>query len=96
MRAAVFRLRKSGQTKNSCYRRHGLTGGYVLQRKLRCRGRPGAETSQLLDRSYLVAPLDPQIFTSRTRFVLEHWNVVTRPVREEALAQIRVGWQNWI
>jgi O-antigen ligase len=59
-------------------------------------GRPSADTAQLLDRSYLVAPLDPQIFTSRTRFVLEHWNGVTRSVREEALAQIRVGWQNWI
>jgi hypothetical protein len=49
-----------------------------------------------LDRSYLVGPLDPQIFASRTRFVFDHWNFITQSVREEALAEVRVGWLNWI
>jgi O-antigen ligase len=59
-------------------------------------GRPVAEMSEMVDRSYLVAPLDPQLFVRRTRFVLEHWDHVSPTVRQEALAQIRIGWNNWI
>jgi O-Antigen ligase len=59
-------------------------------------GQSGSQVSAYLDRSYLVGPLDPQIFASRTRFVFDHWNFITQSVREEALAEIRVGWQNWI
>ena len=57
---------------------------------------PSTKIAQLLDRSYLVAPLDPQIFKKRTLFVLEHWDNITLSVRQEALAQVRTGWQNWI
>ena len=60
------------------------------------KGQSGSQVSAYLDRSYLVGPLDPQIFASRTRFVFDHWNFITQSVREEALAEIRVGWQNWI
>lgn len=59
-------------------------------------GRPAAEMSEMVDRSYLVAPLDPQLFVRRTGFVLEHWDHVTPSVRQETLAQIRIGWGNWI
>jgi hypothetical protein len=52
--------------------------------------------SGLLEKSYLVAPLDPQLFAARTRFVLEHWNNVSTGVREEALEAVRAGWLNWI
>jgi O-antigen ligase len=55
-----------------------------------------ATLSGLLEKSYLVAPLDPQIFAARTRFVLEHWNQVSTGVREEALEAVRAGWFNWI
>jgi O-antigen ligase len=57
---------------------------------------PEAAVSRLLEKSYLVAPLDPQIFAARTRFVLEHWNEVSTAVREEALEAVRAGWLNWI
>jgi hypothetical protein len=57
---------------------------------------PNATISSLLEKSYLVAPLDPQIFVPRTRFVLEHWNNVSTGVREEALEAVRAGWLNWI
>jgi hypothetical protein len=57
---------------------------------------PNATVSSLLEKSYLVAPLDPQIFVPRTRFVLEHWNNVSTGVREEALEAVRAGWLNWI
>jgi hypothetical protein len=57
---------------------------------------PRATFSGLLEKSYLVAPLDPQIFAARTRFVLEHWNDVSAGVREEALEAVRAGWLNWI
>ena len=57
---------------------------------------PNAKVSALLDKSYLVAPLDPQIFPVRTRFVLEHWNQITVGVRQEALDAVRTGWMNWI
>jgi hypothetical protein len=60
------------------------------------KGQSGTQVSAYLDRSYLVGPLDPQIFASRSRFVFEHWNFITQSVREEALAEVRVGWQNWI
>ena len=60
------------------------------------KGQSGPQVSAYLDRSYLVGPLDPQIFSSRTRFVFEHWNFITQSVREDALAEVRVGWQNWI
>jgi hypothetical protein len=59
-------------------------------------GQPKATVSGLLEKSYLVAPLDPQIFAARTRFVLEHWNDVSTSVREEALEAVRAGWLNWI
>jgi O-antigen ligase len=55
-----------------------------------------AAISHPLDVSYLVAPLDPLIFDARTRFVLENWGDITPGVRQEALAQMRVGWQNWM
>jgi O-antigen ligase len=57
---------------------------------------PNTTISSLLEKSYLVAPLDPQIFVPRTRFVLEHWNNVSAGVREEALEAVRAGWLNWI
>jgi O-antigen ligase len=57
---------------------------------------PNATLSGMLEKSYLVAPLDPQIFAARTRFVLEHWNNVSTGVREEALEAVRAGWLNWI
>jgi O-antigen ligase len=57
---------------------------------------PNATLSGLLEKSYLVAPLDPQIFAARTRFVLEHWNQVSTSVREETLEAVRAGWFNWI
>jgi O-antigen ligase len=57
---------------------------------------PKATLSGMLEKSYLVAPLDPQIFAARTRFVLEHWNEVSAGVREEALEAVRAGWLNWI
>jgi O-antigen ligase len=60
------------------------------------KGQSGPQVSANLDRSYLVGPLDPQIFASRTRFVFDHWNFITQSVREEALAEVRVGWLNWI
>jgi hypothetical protein len=55
-----------------------------------------AEISQLLDRSFLVAPLDPQIFLQRTYFIFENWDKISSSVRQEVLAQVRVGWNNWI
>ena len=50
----------------------------------------------LLDKSFLVAPLDPEIFAARTRFALEHWNQINPGVRQEALEAVRAGWLNWI
>jgi O-antigen ligase len=57
---------------------------------------PNATVSGLLEKSYLVAPLDLQIFGARTRFVLEHWNEVSTSVREDALEAVRASWLNWI
>ena len=57
---------------------------------------PNATLSGLLEKSYLVAPLDPQLFAARTRFVLEHWNNISTSVREEALEAVRAGWLTWI
>ena len=55
-----------------------------------------AKVSALLDKSYLVAPLDPQIFPARTRFVLEHWDQISIGVRKETLDAVRAGWMSWI
>ena len=58
--------------------------------------KPDGETNRLLDISYSVAPLDPEIFKYRTRFVLENWDRMSPTVRDDARAEMTVGWHNYL
>lgn len=58
--------------------------------------KPDSETNRLLDISYSVAPLDPEVFKYRTRFVLENWDRMSPTVRDDARAEITVGWRNFL
>jgi O-antigen ligase len=58
-------------------------------------GAVGEGVSALIERSFLVGPLDPDVFEWRTRFALEHWNSVSPAVRDDVLAGIRASWLVW-
>lgn len=58
--------------------------------------KPDSETNRLLDISYSVAPLDPEVFKYRTRFVLENWDRMSPTVRDDARAEMTVGWRNYL
>ena len=53
------------------------------------------QTSALIERSFLVGPLDPDVFEWRTRFALENWDRVSPAVRDDVLAAIRASWTVW-
>jgi hypothetical protein len=55
----------------------------------------GDEVSALIERSFLVGPLDPDVFAWRTRFALEHWDQVSHAVRDDVMAQSRASWSVW-
>ena len=59
------------------------------------RGAMGEGVSTLIDRSFLVGPLDPDVFEWRTRFALEHWDRVNTAVRDDVLAALRASWSVW-
>jgi O-antigen ligase len=54
-----------------------------------------SEISDLVEKSFLVAPLDPDVLEWRTRFCLEHWDRVSTAVRGDVLAQARISWSIW-
>jgi len=53
------------------------------------------DVSALIERSFLVGPLDPDVFAWRTRFALEHWDQVSPAVRDDVMAQLRASWSVW-
>jgi O-antigen ligase len=59
------------------------------------RGKPQPEISLLLDRSYTVAPLDPEIFEVRTRFAFETWPKLNADAKADVLENVRTGWRVW-
>lgn len=69
------------------------SGGAWLHRAAvaAARGRTD-DMSQALERSYAVAPLQTDIFVTRTMLVFEHWEQISPEVREAAGYQFETEW----
>lgn len=51
------------------------------------------DTSQALERSYAVAPLQTSLFLGRTMFAYEHWDRISPEAREAAIYQFKIEWR---
>jgi Lipid A core - O-antigen ligase and related enzymes len=51
--------------------------------------------SDLIEKSFAVAPLDPDVLEWRTRFCLDRWDRVSPSVRRDVLDQARISWKIW-
>jgi hypothetical protein len=58
-------------------------------------GKVGEGVSGLIERSFLVGPLDPDVFEWRSRYALENWDRVSAAVRDDVLASVRASWIVW-
>jgi O-antigen ligase len=64
---------------------------YIVEQQ----GRKTAEISQMLERSYAVAPMDPETFDVRMRFAFENWTKLDAQTKNDVLEQVRNSWQVW-
>jgi hypothetical protein len=55
-------------------------------------GRLGPQGITWLERSYDVAPYDPQLVGPRVRIAFDHWDELPPDLRRQALGQVRTAW----